>query len=47
MKSLPRSQKVKAELEDIDRLEVLARNIKTAALCGLGQTAPNPMYSQH
>ena len=35
----------KGELEDIDRLEVLAKNIKNAALCGLGQTAPNPIIS--
>lgn len=32
-------------LEDIDKLEFLAKNIKNAALCGLGQTAPNPVLS--
>ncbi|MCI8608955.1 MAG: NADH-quinone oxidoreductase subunit NuoF [Firmicutes bacterium] len=32
-------------LEDIDKLEFLANNIKNAALCGLGQTAPNPVLS--
>ena len=32
-------------LEDIDRLEELGNQIKTAALCGLGQTAPNPVLS--
>lgn len=32
-------------LEDIDRLETLAKNIKASALCGLGQTAPNPVLS--
>ena len=32
-------------LEDIDRLEKLAANIKGTALCGLGQTAPNPVLS--
>ena len=31
--------------EDLERLETLARNIKAAALCGLGQTAPNPVLS--
>lgn len=31
--------------EDIDKLEILAKNIKAAALCGLGQTAPNPVLS--
>ncbi|MBS4539294.1 NADH-quinone oxidoreductase subunit NuoF [Clostridium sp. D2Q-11] len=33
------------EPEDLDRLERLAENIKTSALCGLGQTAPNPVLS--
>ena len=35
----------KGELEDLDRLETLAESIKTSALCGLGQTAPNPVLS--
>ena len=30
---------------DIEALEKLARNIKATALCGLGQTAPNPVLS--
>ncbi|MBP2649600.1 MAG: hndC 2 [Firmicutes bacterium] len=30
---------------DIELLEELARNIKNTALCGLGQTAPNPVLS--
>ncbi len=30
---------------DIEKLETLARNIKNTALCGLGQTAPNPVLS--
>ncbi len=30
---------------DIERLEDLANQIKTTALCGLGQTAPNPVLS--
>ena len=33
------------ELEDIDRMEELANYIKSASLCGLGQTAPNPVLS--
>ncbi len=33
------------ELSDIDRLEELGRQIKDTALCGLGQTAPNPVLS--
>ncbi len=32
-------------LEDIDRLEALCYSIKNASLCGLGQTAPNPVLS--
>ncbi len=30
---------------DIEKLETLAKNIKASALCGLGQTAPNPVLS--
>ena len=33
------------EIEDIDKLERLAINIKNASICGLGQTAPNPILS--
>ena len=32
-------------LEDLDRLELLCHSIKSASLCGLGQTAPNPVLS--
>jgi len=35
----------KAEMEDIDRLEQLALNVKQASLCGLGKTAPNPVLT--
>ena len=35
----------RGEEGDIEKLEVLAKNIKAAALCGLGQTAPNPILS--
>jgi len=35
----------KGELADLDRLEALANNIKASSLCGLGQTAPNPVLS--
>jgi NADH:ubiquinone oxidoreductase subunit F (NADH-binding)/(2Fe-2S) ferredoxin/NAD-dependent dihydropyrimidine dehydrogenase PreA subunit len=34
-----------AKIEDLEVLERLAENIKTASLCGLGQTAPNPVLS--
>jgi len=33
------------ESEDIDKLEKLAHTIKNASVCGLGQTAPNPVLS--
>ena len=33
------------ELSDLDELEELANYIKSASLCGLGQTAPNPVLS--
>ena len=35
----------KGEEGDIEKLETLAKNIKATALCGLGQTAPNPVLS--
>jgi len=35
----------KGEMSDIDDLYSLATAIKTSALCGLGQTAPNPVLS--
>jgi NADP-reducing hydrogenase subunit HndC len=35
----------KGEDGDIEKLELLAKNIKASALCGLGQTAPNPVLS--
>ena len=35
----------KGEEGDIERLEELASTIKSTALCGLGQTAPNPVLS--
>jgi len=35
----------KGEEGDIEKLEKLAMNIKRSSLCGLGQTAPNPVLS--
>ncbi len=35
----------KATMEDLDNLKLLAKSIKASALCGLGQTAPNPVLS--
>ena len=35
----------KGKMEDLDLLESLAHTIKATSLCGLGQTAPNPVLS--
>lgn len=35
----------KGEAQDIERLETLADQIKNNSLCGLGQTAPNPVLT--
>ena len=35
----------KGTLEDLDKIEELCNYIKANALCGLGQTAPNPVLS--
>ncbi len=42
---LERIVKGQGEEGDIEKLENLAKNIKATALCGLGQTAPNPVLS--
>ncbi len=42
---LEKITKGQGELEDLDRLEELAKYIQANALCGLGQTAPNPILS--
>lgn len=42
---LERITEGKGEVGDIEKLEILAKNIKASALCGLGQTAPNPVLS--
>jgi len=34
-----------ARMEDLDYLEHLAEHVKKGSLCGLGQTAPNPVLS--
>ena len=45
LKILDRITHGKGEDGDIEKLEKLAKNIKASALCGLGQTAPNPVLS--
>lgn len=42
---LDRITKGKGTLEDLDKLEELCYHIKSNSLCGLGQTAPNPVLS--
>ncbi len=42
---LTRITEGKGELEDIAKLEELATNIIKGSLCGLGQTAPNPVLT--
>ena len=42
---LTRIKEGKAEMEDLDLLEDLATSIKATALCGLGNTAPNPVLT--
>ena len=42
---LDKITKGKGTLEDLDKLEELAYHIKANSLCGLGQTAPNPVLS--
>jgi ferredoxin len=37
--------KGEAEMSDLELLEELAYAVKDTALCGLGQTAPNPVLS--
>ena len=42
---LDKITKGKGTLEDLDTLEELALHVKSNSLCGLGQTAPNPVLS--
>lgn len=42
---LTRITEGKGTMEDIDKLETLAHSIQVGSLCGLGQTAPNPVLS--
>ena len=45
MEILDKITKGKGKMSDLDELENLAKDIKAASLCALGQTAPNPILS--
>ena len=45
LEMLDKITKGKATMEDLDKMEELCYYIKKNALCGLGQTAPNPVLS--
>jgi len=42
---LTRISEGKGEEEDIEKLQNLAETVKSGSLCGLGQTAPNPVLT--
>jgi NADH-quinone oxidoreductase subunit F len=42
---LERIVRGEGEPEDIEKLNTLATQVKEASLCGLGQTAPNPVFT--
>ncbi|MCD4750853.1 MAG: NADH-quinone oxidoreductase subunit J/K, partial [Thermoanaerobaculales bacterium] len=45
LETLERITRGEGEVEDIEMLSELGEQIKEASLCGLGQTAPNPVLS--
>ena len=45
LEMLDKVTKGEATLEDLDKMEELCHYIKDNSLCGLGQTAPNPVLS--
>ena len=45
LETLERITTGEGEEQDVERLEHLAHQIKQASLCGLGQTAPNPVLT--
>jgi ferredoxin len=42
---LKKISKGQATMDDIEKLEKICNTVKRASLCGLGQTAPNPILS--
>jgi NAD-dependent dihydropyrimidine dehydrogenase PreA subunit len=45
LKTLEKIKAGEGEMEDIDNLQYLAETVKNGSLCGLGQTAPNPVLT--
>ena len=45
LEMLDKITKGKGTMEDLDKMEELCYHIKANSLCGLGQTAPNPVLS--
>jgi NADH:ubiquinone oxidoreductase subunit F (NADH-binding)/(2Fe-2S) ferredoxin len=45
LKLLERIKEGQGQLQDIERLQDLAQTVKLGSLCGLGQTAPNPVLT--
>ncbi|MHC4193613.1 MAG: NADH-ubiquinone oxidoreductase-F iron-sulfur binding region domain-containing protein, partial [Planctomycetota bacterium] len=45
LRSLEAISRGDADIDELDKLERLGDHIKKASLCGLGQTAPNPVLS--
>jgi NADH-quinone oxidoreductase subunit F len=45
LETLVRITQGEAQPEEVDKLEKLALQVKDASLCGLGQTAPNPVLT--
>lgn len=45
LEMLDRFRRGEGDLEDIDRLIALGEKVKAHSLCGLGQTAPNPVLT--
>jgi ferredoxin len=45
LETLTAIAKGKASMEDLEQLLELAQDVKAGSLCGLGQTAPNPVLS--
>ena len=45
LETLERITRGEGDLEDIENLDTLAETVKNSSLCGLGQTAPNPVLT--